>query len=154
MASAAAGKSIAVVGDVYTFLAVGADTGGCYALWEAVVTPGGGPPPHIHTREQEGFYVFEGEVMFYADGKEVRGVPGTFLNLPPGKPHRFHNATARPARMLIWVAPAGLEEMFFEVGVPVTDLKAAPAPPSPAEIERLLAAAPRYGLQILAGKGP
>lgn len=51
------GCTIAVVGDVYRFLATGEDTGGKYALWEALVGPGGGPPPHIHSREEEGFYV-------------------------------------------------------------------------------------------------
>ena len=55
------GRTIAVVGDVYRFLATGEDTNGKYALWEAVVPPGGGPPPHLHSREEEGFYVLDGE---------------------------------------------------------------------------------------------
>jgi len=57
------GRTIAVFGDVYRFLAVGEDTNGKYALWEAVVPPGGGPPPHVHSREEEGFYVLEGEIQ-------------------------------------------------------------------------------------------
>jgi hypothetical protein len=51
------GRTIAVVGDVYRFLATGDDTNGKYALWEAIVPPGGGPPPHVHSREEEGFYI-------------------------------------------------------------------------------------------------
>jgi hypothetical protein len=39
------GRTIAVVGDVYRFLATGEDTNGKYALFEALVGPGGGPPP-------------------------------------------------------------------------------------------------------------
>jgi hypothetical protein len=46
----AKGRTIAVVGDVYRFLAVGDETDGKYALWETVVPPGGGPPPHVHSR--------------------------------------------------------------------------------------------------------
>src|SRR5881394_1594984 len=60
----AEGRTIAVVGDVYRFLATGDDTNGKYALWEAIVPPGGGPPPHVHSREEEGFYILEGEITF------------------------------------------------------------------------------------------
>ncbi len=48
-------RTTAVVGDVYRFLATGEDTNGKYAVWEAVVPPGGGPPPHVRSREEEGF---------------------------------------------------------------------------------------------------
>jgi len=58
------GRTVAVVGDVYRFLATGEDTGGHYALWEAIVPRGGGPPPHVHSREEEGFYVLEGNGAF------------------------------------------------------------------------------------------
>jgi hypothetical protein len=40
----AQGRTVAVVGDVYRFLATGEDTNDEYALWEAVEPPGGGPP--------------------------------------------------------------------------------------------------------------
>src|SRR5436189_40174 len=63
------GRTVAVVGDVYRFLATGEDTSGKYALWEAIVPPGGGPPPHVHSREEEGFYILEGEITFTIDGK-------------------------------------------------------------------------------------
>jgi hypothetical protein len=46
------GRTIAVVGDVYRFLATGDDTNGKYAMWEALVPPGGGPPPHVRSREE------------------------------------------------------------------------------------------------------
>jgi mannose-6-phosphate isomerase-like protein (cupin superfamily) len=61
------GRTVAVVGDVYRCLATGEDTNGKYALWEALVPPGGGPPPHVHSREEEGFYVLEGETWDEAD---------------------------------------------------------------------------------------
>jgi hypothetical protein len=53
------GRTVAVVGDVYRFLATGDDTGGHYAMWESIVPPGGGPPPHVHSREEEGFFILE-----------------------------------------------------------------------------------------------
>jgi len=65
------GRTVAVVGDVYRFLATGEDTNGKYALWEALVPPGGGPPPHVHSREEEGFYILEGEITFTVNGERV-----------------------------------------------------------------------------------
>src|SRR5436853_1957663 len=115
------GRTVAVVGDVYRFLAPGEGTNGKYALWEAIVPPGGGPPPHVHSREEEGFYVLEGEIAFTVDGERVVARTGTFANMPVGTPHAFKNESDRPARMLISVAPAGLEELFFEVGVPLDE---------------------------------
>jgi quercetin dioxygenase-like cupin family protein len=150
--SAAVGRRVAIVGDVYRYLATGEETGGKYALIEATVPPGGGPPLHVHSRETEGFYILDGEMTFHvAEGdalKTVVATVGTSITLPPGVKHAFRNATDREARMLILVAPAGLEKMFLEVGVELTDSATAPPPKSKTEIERLLAAAPRYGIEI------
>ena len=61
-------RSVSLVGDVYRFLATGEDTNCKYALIEALVGPGGGPPPHVHSREEEGFYILEGEITFTING--------------------------------------------------------------------------------------
>jgi quercetin dioxygenase-like cupin family protein len=58
----AKGRTIPVVADIYRFLATGEETDGKYAMWEAIVPPGGGPPAHIHSREEESFYILEGEI--------------------------------------------------------------------------------------------
>src|ERR1700736_108717 len=94
------GRTIAVVGDVYRFLATGEDTNGKYALWEAVVSPGGGPPPHVHSREEEGFYILEGEVTFFIDDQRLVLGGGMFANVPIGTLHAFKNESAEHARML------------------------------------------------------
>jgi quercetin dioxygenase-like cupin family protein len=142
------GRTVAVVGDVYRFLATGEETGGKYAQFEAIVPPGGGPPPHVHGREEEGFYVLDGEVTFRSGEETVTAGPGAFLNMPIGVAHSFKNESDRPARMIITVAPAGLERMFFEVGVELPEGSTDALPPSPDEIARLLELAPRYGIQI------
>src|SRR5262245_64423628 len=92
------GRTVAVVGDVYRFLATGEDTDGRYALWEAVVSPGGGPPPHVHSREEEGFYVLEGELTFLVGDRLLVAGAGTFVNLPVGTPHSFRNDSGQPGR--------------------------------------------------------
>jgi RimJ/RimL family protein N-acetyltransferase/quercetin dioxygenase-like cupin family protein len=142
------GRTVAVVGDVYRFLATDEDTGGRYALWEAIVPPGGGPPPHVHSREEEGFYVLEGEITFVVNGERIVAAAGTFANMRVGTPHSFKNESGQPARMLISVAPAGLEQMFVEVGVPLAEGATTALPPTNGEIEKLLAVAPKYGIEI------
>jgi mannose-6-phosphate isomerase-like protein (cupin superfamily) len=142
------GRTIAVVGDVYRFLAMGEDTNGKYALWEAIVPPGGGPPPHVHSREEEGFYILEGEITLQIGDKRLVASAGMFANMPVGTPHSFKNEGSQPAKMLISVAPAGLEMMFFEFGVPLPEGSTTALPPTKEEIEKLLAVAPRYGIEI------
>lgn len=146
------GRTIAVVGDVYRFLATGADTDGKYAQFEALVLPGGGPPPHIHRNEEEGFYIVEGEVTFYVGEERIVATPGMFASMPVGTPHAFRNESDRPAKMIITVAPAGVEEMFFQIGVELPEGSTEALPPTPAEIEKLLALAPKYGIEVLPPK--
>ena len=83
------GRTVALVGDVYRFLATGQDTSGKYALLEAFVSPGGGPPPHVHSREEEGFYVLEGEITFFIGDQRLVASAGMFANMPVGTPHSF-----------------------------------------------------------------
>ncbi|OWK43763.1 cupin domain-containing protein [Fimbriiglobus ruber] len=142
------GRTIAVVGDVYRFLATGEDTNGTYAIWEALVPPGGGPPPHVHSREEEGFYILEGEITVRVGGETIVATAGAFVNLPVGSLHSFKNESSQSAKMLISVAPAGLERMFFEVGVPLDDGSTTALPPTKAEIDKMMEAAPRYGVEI------
>jgi quercetin dioxygenase-like cupin family protein len=141
------GSSYWVVGDLYTILASGEDTGGAFALIHATVPPGSGPPPHVHRREDEAFYVLEGEVSFQADGRDIAATAGAWITLPKGSRHTFRNSGRATAKMLIVVTPSGLERFFAEVGQKAAD-RSSPPPVTPADIERLLAVAPRYGLEI------
>ena len=145
----AQGRTVAVVGDVYRFLATGEDTNGKYAVFEALVGPGGGPPPHVHSREEEGFYVLEGEITFTGNGERVVAKAGTFATMPVGTPNSFKNESGQPAKMLISVAPAGLEQMFVECGLPLAEGATTALPPTRDEIEKLLAVAPGYGIEVL-----
>ena len=147
--SSHSGRTIAVVGDVYRFLATGAETDGKYAQFEAIVEPGGGPPPHVHSREEEGFYILEGEITFTVGVERFVATAGMFASMPVGTPHSFKNETDRTAKMIITLAPAGLEDMFFQVGQALEDGATTAIPPTPAEIEKLLTLAPNYGVTML-----
>ena len=110
--------------------------------------PGGGPPPHVHCREEEGFYILEGEITFMIGEQRVIAAAGMFANMPGGTPHSFKNESSKPAKMLISVASDGLERMFFEFGSPLPEGSATALPPTKAEIDGLLAVASAYGLEI------
>ena len=113
------GKCLWAAGDHYFFKNTGADTGGTYSLFEGLVPPGGGPPPHFHQREYEAFYVLEGELTFHANGASTVAGPGTFVHIPKDLLHTFKNESHRNARMLAIVAPAGMEDFLEEIGYPV-----------------------------------
>ena len=144
-----AGQSYSAVGDVYRFLATGEQTGGVYVLSEAWVPAGGGPPPHIHHREDEAFFILEGEITFQLGVQKVVGKPGAFIQGPRGIPHAFKNEGTAPARMLILVTPPGFENFMAEIGQPIPSFDSPPLPVTPADIQKLLTIAPKYGIEIL-----
>jgi quercetin dioxygenase-like cupin family protein len=142
------GRSIWVAGDLYTIKAAGEDTSGAFALIEVRTFPGGGTPPHLHHREDEAFYVLEGEYEFHADGRSFTAGPGDWVTLARGSLHYFKNPGPASARMLVVATPAGLEKFFLEACREATDRSPEAGIPTPEEIERLLALAPKYGIKI------
>jgi len=118
------GERTAAGGDVYATLATGAQTHGGYFLVHSVVPPGGGPPAHIHTREEEAFYLLRGELVFQLGDREVTVSAGAFVNVPRGTKHRFYNAAGVDAELLFWFAPAGIEGLFEELGAHPGDILA------------------------------
>ena len=85
----------------------------------------------------EGFYVLEGEITFTVDGKEIVAKSGTFVNIPPNVTHSFKNKTNNLAKMLVILAPGGLEDLFVEVGDEVSDPTIQPSPMSDGQIEKI-----------------
>ncbi len=102
----------------------------------------------MHSREDQLIYVLDGRVTFDRDGERIDGPAGTWLFLPRGSDHTFSVESA-DARLLVMLAPAGLENCLGESGQP--DNPAAEQP----VIERLVATAARYGVAITGpGRGP
>jgi quercetin dioxygenase-like cupin family protein len=143
------GTAVSVAGDVVIFKAVGEQTNGQYALFELRAESQMGPPPHIHSREDEAFYIQEGEVEFHLDGRTVVATPGTFLHSPKGQKHSYKVISLQPAKMLCWAIPAGIEQFFTEVGTVLGNPSISPPPVTPKAIERMVAIAPKYGITIL-----
>jgi mannose-6-phosphate isomerase-like protein (cupin superfamily) len=144
---------LAVVGDTYTVLLSSEQTDGRFAMLDMLIPPGGGPPRHRHDFE-ECFRVLEGSIDVYLrDLPAVRLEAGDSANIPTDAPHSFRNGGTVPARLLCTVAPSGLERFFAEFGDPVRS-RSSPAPQlsdaeRQARLERAIAKAPEYGMEIL-----
>jgi quercetin dioxygenase-like cupin family protein len=102
------GRTLRVVGGVYRFLATGANTNGQHAMGEAIVPPGGGPPPHVYSREEEGFYILEGEITFQAGDEQIVTTAGMFVNMPIGMPRSLKNESGNPILHPVPVAASRL----------------------------------------------
>jgi quercetin dioxygenase-like cupin family protein len=109
---------IAVAGGIYTILVSGEQTNGRYCLIDMLVPDGGGPPPHRHDFE-ELFTLLDGELEFtFRSETRTVAAPAT-INSPANAPHAFKNTSGKSAHLLCLCAPAGQEEFFKAVGVPV-----------------------------------
>jgi quercetin dioxygenase-like cupin family protein len=143
---------LGVVGDTYTILLTGEDTDGRYCLIDMHVPPGGGPPPHRHDFE-ESFTILEGEIEATFRGEKSVVRAGETISIPANAPHSFINASERPARLLCICAPAGMDEFFLEIGVPVASRTTpAPKPDKAAEtamMAKVTALLPKYRTEMV-----
>jgi quercetin dioxygenase-like cupin family protein len=141
------GKSLWVLGDLYTFKVAGGETGESLAVIEVQVQPQNGPPPHIHHREDETFYVLYGQFSFLLGDQTFEATIGSFVYIPRGTLHTFKNKGVSPGRLLVVITPAGFERFFEEIGEPATG-KSSPPPFNPATVEKLMALALKYNLEV------
>jgi len=142
-------RSVWYNGSLMTFLASGEETHGQFALIEAVARRGNVPPPHIHHREDEIFYVLEGEIVVSVGDRTIKGTAGTMVFLPRDVPHSF-TIESEQSRMLILLTPAGLEGWFKEFSVQAPAMTLPPAgEPEYRELQSMLEAAPRYGIEFV-----
>lgn len=96
-----------------------AETGGLFAQIETDDPRGSGPPRHLHHNEDEAFYILEGEVTALVGEERFDLSAGDYLFAPRGVAHSYVIRSER-ARMLVTLTPAGVEQMFVSLGVPVT----------------------------------
>jgi quercetin dioxygenase-like cupin family protein len=136
-----AGKALHVLGDVGTSLVVGADTGGAYAVQQQETQPGGGPPLHRHSREDEGFTVLAGEYQFWVGEQTFRAGPGTFAFGPRGMTHAFKCLGPSPGKIQVIIFPPGFEAFFVEVEELVRHGRP--------EVDQVVALARKYSVEIL-----
>jgi quercetin dioxygenase-like cupin family protein len=115
------GEALSVMGAAVRFLCPADKTGMSWSMMEVTLPRHAGPPTHEHPWD-EAYYVVEGEVRFGMDGREVLAKPGDFLYAPGGTLHSFQGASDRPARVLIFDAPAHAESFFRDVDREVKEM--------------------------------
>jgi quercetin dioxygenase-like cupin family protein len=131
-----------VVGEETLVKVSPADSEGRLAAFHLVAPPMSGPPRHVHSREDELFYVLEGELVFEIDGeRHTVGRDGTVF-LRRGVVHAYQNFTPADARLLIVTTPGEFCDFFVEMSA------AAPAGGMPAP-EVFAALDTRFGIRTL-----
>lgn len=143
------------MGSLFTILAGSEETGGRFGLLEILAPKGIEPPRHIHHREDETFYMLEGEATFYIGEETYRATPGTFVFAPRGVPHSFVFETD-VVRMHSILAPGGSEDHFRSeiFSVPAQALTLPPPPEGPPDVEALVEALAGYGIEVVGPPGP
>src|SRR5580658_4137327 len=148
-------STIKYMGQVITVLAKGSETNGCFAFMEVKVRPGLEPPPHIHEREHELFFVLEGAIRFYTPERTFDVHAGGVGFLPQGKPHTFACLTEE-IRACIMVGATGdqtvgMDGYLLALGEPARDM-ALPDAPSANDVqdpEEAISVGASWGIRFL-----
>jgi quercetin dioxygenase-like cupin family protein len=135
------GKKLNILGIPMVIRIHGRDTGGVVSVVESHDVPGGGPPPHIHHREDETFQILEGDYEFMVGGKTIVANPGTTLFAPRGVAHTYRYLGRTPGRLLCVITPSGFEGFFEEIE--------AMSPQQQQDIPRVIEIGKKFGLEIL-----
>jgi quercetin dioxygenase-like cupin family protein len=129
--------------------ATAADTGGLMSIVEVTEPPGAQAPLHVHHRDDEGFWVLEGEVSFEVGGETIEAGAGDYVFGPRDIPHRF-TVGPQGCRMLFVLVPGGFEDLVRATSEPAPSRTLPPpAEPTPDEVERLKAIVKGLGYELL-----
>ncbi len=135
------------IGHLMSILVSGKDTNGSFALIHGYEIKGLEPPPHIHTREDESFYILNGEVKYTVGDKTFNAGTGDWVFLPRNIQHAFQVQTDT-AEVLIHLSPGGFEEYFVEMSEPAKALVIPPRPQGSPDVKRIIETATKYGVKF------
>jgi quercetin dioxygenase-like cupin family protein len=127
-------------------------TDGRVAVVEHLASQGAGSPLHVHHREDEWFYVIDGELTFWVGGQVINAPAGSFVYGPREIPHTFIVSSAE-ARFLLVTEPAGFENFLRALSEPAQTLTLPPSSAEPPDPEQMMATAGEYGIEILGPPG-
>ena len=145
--AAGSGAATWALGGLFERLVGGDETGGQLGASLVTQPPGTAPPLRVHTRETEAWFLLEGTLTYQAGDERVDLEPGGFIYLPQGLPHAFRTTSA--VRYLALTLPGGVMGLYDEVGTPAPERRLPDGGVNGDDVARWLAAAPRYGLQIV-----
>ena len=143
------GRSLWVLGELAMYKTTSEQTGGAYSLFEIITPPGAGPPPHVQHREDESFYVLQGEFKFVVEDRTISAGVGSLIFVPKGTLHAHENVGEGVGRMLESQTPGGLCEHFFEEVGKAVDDEAGPLDfEDQPDAGRIVKVAAEYGIEI------
>jgi ketosteroid isomerase-like protein/quercetin dioxygenase-like cupin family protein len=146
------GENLWFLGILVTIKSAAETTGGAVTVIEHYGPRGSGSPLHMHTREDEWFYVIEGELAFWVGGRRIAGPAGSGVFGPRNIPHTF-TVRSEVARWLLVTNPAGFEDFMRRFASPAERLEIPPPDvewPDPAVLAEV---ARDYGIQVLGPPG-
>jgi quercetin dioxygenase-like cupin family protein len=143
-----AGRALWHLGALITFKTLGSESNGQFWAIEGQADRNLAVPLHVHSREDEIWYVLEGEIAFTIGNDVQTGGPGTYVYIPRGVAHTFQVVSER-ARWFGLGTPAGLDQWFFETGEPAPALTLPPPPTAPPNVDLIVATLRAYGTETL-----
>lgn len=146
------GEALWFLGALATIKSSAETTAGSVAVIEHLAPRGSGSPLHVHSREDEWFYVIEGELTFWVGGDVTVAPAGSFVFGPKGIPHTFL-VSSEQARFLLVTEPAGFEAFMRTVGTPAERLEIPPPATEPPDVEALTRVAAGFGIEIVGPPG-
>ena len=145
MAEPELSNSLWYIGHLMSILISSEDTNGSFALMHGYEIQGLEPPPHTHTREDESFYLMDGEITYTVGGKTLNAKKGNWVFLPRYIQHSFKVITEQ-AEVLILLSPGGFEGYFRDMSEPAKELVIPLRPQGPPDVKRIVETASRYGI--------
>lgn len=145
MASPVLGNSYWYIGHLMSILISGKDSNGLFSLIHGYEIRGLEPPPHTHTKEDESFYIMDGEIKYTVGGEELYAKKGDWVFLPRNVQHSFQVITEK-AEVLMHFTPGGFEDYFIEMSEPAKAMVIPDRPEGPPDVQKIIETASRYGI--------
>ena len=123
------------------FKVTGEDTGGAFDYFVVDVAPRGGPPLHVHYKQEETFHVLKGRYKVQIGDEFYHLEEGGFAYMPSNIPHTFLNLTDQPGKVIVVYTPGGGHKFYEEFG-PIARM----GPPDPKVIGPLFT---KYDMELL-----
>ncbi len=123
-----------------TFKISAEDTGGVFAFGYSTTEPGGGPPLHTHTHEDELFVILEGTFEFTVNGDKIIANAGDVIFSPRGTQHTFKNIGETEGKTYLVVTGGNFEKFYGRYSAEVADGKP--------DIEKLVGIAGEHGIRM------
>ncbi|WP_157995715.1 cupin domain-containing protein [Thermomonospora amylolytica] len=147
----AVGDAYWVLGGLYEVKVTSEESDGALVVMQMTMPEGMGPPPHTHPGA-EAVYVLDGTIRYHIGEETMEGEPGSFFYVPAGTWENFEPLST--VRVLVEYMPGGnIDKFFAEVGEPARTRDLPPASEAPPDVDRLISAAARYGMEMRRPEG-